>query len=268
VNAAPFEKVSEQKCGIPAIKPDTSTDIIGGKDAIPYSWPWQIHLRKGRTPWCGASLITNQWLITAGHCATSSATSYKALLSVFNKHKNDEPGELLLDISEVHQHPKYDSRKLVNDIAVMKLKNPVNFTDHISPICLPAVQGEDLPAAGTNIFITGWGNTKAPSSNDSPTLKQEFVPLMSTEKCKAVNPSNPKFDETSHFCVGYENGGKGACHGDSGGPAMIQREDGSWKQIGVTSFAQNGICASKSGTGYTKLSSFIDFIKQYVPDFN
>jgi len=261
--------VEKRQCGIPAIKPDTSTDIVGGKDAIPYSWPWQVLLRRNNIPFCGASLITNQWLITAAHCVFDSKPSaFSAVLSVFNKTRNDEPGEQISSITQFHVHPEFEPQNLVNDIALMKLSSPVNFTDHISPVCLSSIQGEELPAVGTNVFITGWGNTKVPSRDPSATLKQAVVPLMSTEVCRVRNPAYPKFDEKAHFCIGFDRGGKGACHGDSGGPAMFQTPDGSWKQIGITSFGQYGVCASPAGTGYTKVPSYVDFIKKYVHDLD
>lgn len=41
--------------------------IIGGVEAVPNSWPWQAFLTDGQTL-CGASLLNEQWLITAAHC--------------------------------------------------------------------------------------------------------------------------------------------------------------------------------------------------------
>jgi len=267
VSAVPIEQAPERKCGVPAIKPDTSTNIVGGKNAIPYSWPWQVSIRLGSSHNCGGTLITNQWVLTAAHCATTRPSAYSVVLGVFAKAKNDEPGEIISNVTEVYQHPKYSSSKLTSDIALMKLGKPIEYTDHISPLCLPT-QNEALPKAGTDVQIIGWGNTKAPSSEPSPTLKQVALPLMSTEECKARNPRNPVFDETAHLCVGLEQGGKGACHGDSGSSASVQLSDGSWHQIGIASYVQNGQCASKSGTGYTRVSSYIDFVKEHVKELN
>jgi len=249
------------KCGVPAIKPDTSTDIVGGKDSIPHSWPWQVFVTRG----CGATLITNQWVLTAAHCITNRNPEYNSVrLGVFDRTKQ-EPGQVPSKVIEVHVHPNYSSPDSwnSNDIALLKLEKPVEFTDHISPICLPTVQDE-LPPAGTNTFIIGWGNTKVPSRDASPTVKQVMVPLVAQETCKARNPI--KFSEKVEICVGFDKGGKGACHGDSGGPALIQNSDGSWTQIGVTSWVHNGECAGPTHSVYGKVSAFLDFIRQYVKD--
>jgi len=275
-------KQAQRRCGIPSIKPDTSTNVVGGKDVIPYSWPWQISLLMAGNHRCGGALITNEWVMTAAHCVDQRYPQvYKIRLGVFynsldmattpsTPNENSqvgEDGEIISKVIEIHSHPNYDPG-LTNDIALLKLANPVKVTDHISPVCLPTTQDEELPTAGTNLFSTGWGRVSAVEDERelSRTLKQVLLPLMSTEKCKERNAENPKFDEKVHLCAGFDQGGKGICHGDSGGPAVFQTEDGTWKQIGITSFVQKGTCASPSGSGYTKVSAMMDFVKQYVKD--
>jgi len=264
-NAGPLGK-EDAKCGRPAVKPDTSTEIVGGKDAIPYSWPWQVALfRPGIGQFCAGTIISPQWVVTAGHCFYGSTNPdiYKVKLGVYNKNLNDEPGEQVLEISEIHVHPKYNPSKVVYDITLLKLKTPVSFTDHISPICLPAALQEDLPDAGSNVFVTGWGDTEEGGS-DSDTLRQVAVPVQSTEKCKAAYPG--KIYEDTQFCAGLDKGGKDSCQGDSGGPVVFQNPtDGTWRQIGIVSWGFG--CAEPKYFGvYSKLSAYVDFIQQYVKD--
>jgi len=264
--ASPTLQIKRQ-CGSPAIKPDTSTNIVGGKDAIPYSWPWQVGIFRSNGPLfnCGGTLIANQWIMTAAHCVINNIPKlYKVKLGVFNNTRDDEPGETVSNVAEIYAHRGYDFEKLINDIAVVKLSSPVEYTDHISPICLPNID-EELPAADTNVFTTGWGRVNPSNWESSRTLKQVLMPLMSTEKCKA-RIGYPKFDEKLHICAGFDEGGKGICHGDSGGPGMIQNEDGTWKQIGINCYVPQATCATAAGSGYTRVSAFVDYVKQYVKD--
>jgi len=53
-------------CGV---KPPGSR-IVGGGVAQPHSWPWQLSLRRNSFHTCGASLISPQWAVTAGHCVS------------------------------------------------------------------------------------------------------------------------------------------------------------------------------------------------------
>ena len=56
------------KCGVPAIMPKMYTRIVGGIEAAPYSWPWQLSLKVNGKHTCGASLVSSDWVITAAHC--------------------------------------------------------------------------------------------------------------------------------------------------------------------------------------------------------
>ena len=38
---------------------------------------------------------------------------------------------------QVFPHPHYDNKTFSNDIALMKLSEPVTFDEYLSPICLP-----------------------------------------------------------------------------------------------------------------------------------
>lgn len=42
--------------------------IIGGQRAQDGEWPWQASIQLDGTHRCGASVISNTWLVTAAHC--------------------------------------------------------------------------------------------------------------------------------------------------------------------------------------------------------
>ena len=46
--------------------------IVGGQEATPGEWPWQVALLRGTFPFCGGSLVSNQYVITAAHCVKST----------------------------------------------------------------------------------------------------------------------------------------------------------------------------------------------------
>uniref|UniRef100_A0A3Q4FXT1 Peptidase S1 domain-containing protein n=1 Tax=Neolamprologus brichardi TaxID=32507 RepID=A0A3Q4FXT1_NEOBR len=59
--------VSGFYCGLSAYSPFNL--IVGGQDAPPGSWPWQVALSIFGSLTCGGSLITDQWVLTAAHCS-------------------------------------------------------------------------------------------------------------------------------------------------------------------------------------------------------
>lgn len=52
-------------------------------------------------------------------------------------------------------HPNYDDLTIDNDIGLLKLSTPVNFTAYIFPVCLAAAGS--VIHTGTNSWVTGWG---------------------------------------------------------------------------------------------------------------
>jgi secreted trypsin-like serine protease len=212
--------------------------------------------------------------MTAAHCVKDNPTPsrYTVKLGVFSHHKNDEPGEQIRKVVEVQIHPKYVNAlpsKLVYDIALLKLEKPVQFTDHISPVCLPTEQDEEVPAAGTAIIETGWGDTEE-GGDTSEKLQQVTDSISSFQKCKEIYGKLSKpftLDPKVHFCNGLGDDGKGSCQGDSGGPAVVQdpANDNAWKQIGIISAAV-GCARGQYGAVKSKVSAYVDFIKTHVKD--
>jgi hypothetical protein len=45
------------------------------------------------------------------------------------------------------------------DIALMKLQEPVAYSEYISPVCLPP-QGVNFGTLGSKGVVTGWGDTQ------------------------------------------------------------------------------------------------------------
>jgi hypothetical protein len=42
--------------------------IVGGDPALEGEWPWMVSLDDRSGHFCGGTLITNRWIVTASHC--------------------------------------------------------------------------------------------------------------------------------------------------------------------------------------------------------
>lgn len=69
-----------------------------------------------------------------------------------------DPNAVLIPVQGVFIHQDYNVGILINDIAVILLAYPVNFSSYIQPVCLAEKMME--VKAGTPCWVTGWGRTE------------------------------------------------------------------------------------------------------------
>lgn len=89
-----------------------------------------------------------------------SRISYKVKMG--DRSVYHENTSLVIPIQKIVVHPQFSSATVVkNDIALLKLQHPVNFTSQIHPICIPPENF--FLETGTKCWVTGWGK-KDPGS--------------------------------------------------------------------------------------------------------
>uniref|UniRef100_A0A8C2L569 Si:dkey-32n7.7 n=1 Tax=Cyprinus carpio TaxID=7962 RepID=A0A8C2L569_CYPCA len=214
----------------------TSSRIVGGQNASAGRWPWQASLLRLSRHICGGSLINKEWVLSAAHFLGRDTQEG------FN------PNEVFRYVRLIIKHPKYNFTN-DNDIALLKLRSPVTFTDYISPVCLAA--HNSVFNSGTDSWITGWGNISEGVSLPSPKVLQEVeVPVIGNRQCNCLYGVGEITDNM--ICAGLLEGGKDSCQGDSGGP-MVSRQSSVWVQSGIVSFGTG--CARPELPGvYTRVS--------------
>ncbi|XP_062239190.1 ovochymase-1 isoform X2 [Platichthys flesus] len=165
-----FNDVAGRRCFLP--EQELESRIIGGQEAWAHSWPWQVSLGFASMPACGGAIIAPQWILSAAHC--------------------------------------FQSRTKENDVALLKLQEPLVFTNSIRPI---NIWTSPLPLF-KGCTITGWGTTRenGPRVNR---LQEVNVTVMPSDVCNQYYSGRIR---SSMFCAGRSRGGVDACQGDSGGP--------------------------------------------------
>jgi len=253
------------QCGHTPIQPNVSR-IVGGHVATPGSWPWQAEMCMGSSfggscPLrCGGAIIDKNWIMSAAHCVvgyTNTPQNFHMKVGVQKYSDNNETGEVVTNITKIVVHPKYGS-PLENsyDISLLKLSQPLQWTDHIQPVCIPK-NVDDLLVDNTTMWVTGWGATSE-GGPVSKQLRQVSVPSLSMAHCQQEYPN--QVDDTM-ICAGRK--GVDSCQGDSGGPLVTKHTDGRWFQAGIVSWGYG--CAEKNHAGvYGRTSAMCDFIKSQV----
>lgn len=226
--------------------PTTVPLVIGGRVVTINEFPhmalvgWKKIQSAGYSWKCGASLISEQYLLTAGHCTYQDkdydVQSGPPQAVQLGSSYHDDPGATVVKISAVIRHPKYKQRRSYYDVALIKMAHTVRFSEVIRPACLGVP-----PSVGENIIATGWGRTEF-GGDHSKELRSVSLKVWNMAECREIwgtslkLPDGPSPD--SHLCAGDKRGGKDTCQGDSGGPAQIQ--DGCvWRVVAVTSFGRS-----------------------------
>ena len=111
------------ECGIPG----PMDRIVGGTEATPHSYPWMAALFVDDQWFCGGSLISDEWVLTAAHCA-KDASEMKVSLGAHNVREEAEEGRIELVTRDFFTHEKYSQITLHNDLALVHLPEKVNFT--------------------------------------------------------------------------------------------------------------------------------------------
>lgn len=125
------------------------------------------------------------------------------------------------------------------DFAACVLADPVTDVPITPP--LMGCDGEAKLVVGESATIVGFGQS------DDPEQPYGIKRQVTTEI------AGFSWDEVF---VGNEN--EGACYGDSGGPALVQLDDGTWRVFGVTSWGQPGCGA---GNYFSLVHNGIDWIE-------
>uniref|UniRef100_A0A8D2L3B4 Enteropeptidase n=1 Tax=Varanus komodoensis TaxID=61221 RepID=A0A8D2L3B4_VARKO len=255
-----FSFILHTDCGERLIPRKHSTKIVGGSDAQEGVWPWMVSLSFNSKPTCGASLISNEWLVSAAHCVYGrnlNPSQWKAHLGLHTQLNLSYPQTVNQEIDQIIINPHYNKRTKDSDIALMHLQFRVNYTDYIQPICLPDNSKQFLP--GTNCSIAGWGRIIHQGSVAN-ILQEAVVPLITRKKCQQ---QMPEYNITGNMlCAGYDEGGIDSCQGDSGGPLMCQESE-KWILAGVISFGYKCALPHRPGV-YVNVSRFVDWIKRII----
>uniref|UniRef100_A0A8C8AQL3 Peptidase S1 domain-containing protein n=1 Tax=Otus sunia TaxID=257818 RepID=A0A8C8AQL3_9STRI len=231
--------------------------IVGGEDAKSGKWPWQASLQMGAYGhMCGASVVSNRWLISAAHCFldSDSVRAYMGLHTI-----NEKSSRVTVrSIKRIVIHPQYDQSIADYDIALLEMETPVFFSELVQPICLPSTSR--VFVYGTVCYVTGWGAIKENSMFIS------WIYFLQEARVRIINQSvcNKLYDDliTSRMlCAGNLNGGVDACQGDSGGPLACTGKGNRWYLAGIVSWGEG--CARRNRPGvYTKVTALYDWIRQ------
>ncbi|NWX50039.1 TM11E protease, partial [Steatornis caripensis] len=230
--------------------------IVGGQRAQDGEWPWQASIQLDGTHRCGASVISNMWLVTAAHCFRGQRDPRRWTASFGILLRPPKQKKL---VRRIIVHERYGDFVLDHeyDVAVVELASAIEFTSDVHSICLP--EASHIFPENASCFVTGWGALKNDGECYSVNeLRQAEVKTISTAICNRRQVYNGAITP-GMLCAGYLDGQVDACQGDSGGPLVHANSRGIWYLVGIVSWGDE--CGKKNKPGvYTRVTYYRNWI--------
>ncbi|XP_012863707.1 ovochymase-2 [Echinops telfairi] len=266
-------------CGRSLVKPypgnyfNIFSRIVGGSQVERGSYPWQVSLKRKQKHFCGGTIVSPEWVITAAHCVANRKIA-SSLYVTAGEHdlSQTEPGEQNLTIKTIIKHPYFTIKKPMDyDIALLRMTGTFRFGQFVGPMCLPE-PGERFEA-GFICTTAGWGRLS--ENGLLPQVLQEVnLPILTPKECSAALLTLKKpISEGTFLCTGFPEGGRDACQGDSGGALMCPNKKGTWTLAGVTSWGlgcgrgwRNNMDKNDQGSPgiFTDLSKVLPWIQKHI----
>uniref|UniRef100_A0A6P4E1D8 Trypsin-1 n=1 Tax=Drosophila rhopaloa TaxID=1041015 RepID=A0A6P4E1D8_DRORH len=244
---------------------NTLYKIVGGQETRVHQYPWMAVILINDRFYCSGSLINDLYVITAAHCVEGVPPELISLRFLeHNRSHTNEDIVIQRNVSRIKVHELFNPRSFENDIAVLRLNQPVDMENQrLRPICLPILSYSfDHELA----IVTGWGSqTEGGFSSD--TLREVEVVVLSQSDCRNSTSYKPGHITDNMMCAGYvSEGGKDACWGDSGGPLQttFDEQPGQYQLAGIVSWG-TGCARPRSPGVYTRVNQYHRWLGSNTP---
>ncbi|XP_017089418.2 chymotrypsin-2-like [Drosophila bipectinata] len=242
--------------GLSQAAPSPNGRVVNGTDSSVEKYPFVISLRGSTgSHSCGGSIISKQFAMTAAHC--TAGRSAASLSIQYGVTTINATGPNVVKVKKIIQHEDYNpNNNYANDISLLLVEEPFPIDGKtVAAVKLPELSfaTPQTDAGGDGVLI-GWGLNETGGYIQN-TLQQVDLKVYSDEECTTRH--NGKTDPRYHICGGVDEGGKGQCSGDSGGPLIYNGQ-----QVGIVSWSVKPCTVAPYPGVYCKVSQYVDWIKK------
>lgn len=242
--------------------------IVGGRAASIAEFPSLafIEAREGKHGFaCSGTVVAPRVILTAAHCVEeiekgtiTPAANYAVATGV------TDPSEAqignVFHVAETHVFPGFDPGILHGDAAILILSTPTSAP----PIPMAGATDAGIYAGGAPVQLVGWGLTSAKAKEEPGGLRATEMLVQTPTSCKQKTRTfYPPYSEAAQVCLLATTRASGGCFGDSGGPAIGQRADGTPVEVGITSTGGPN-CSTRLPNVLTRVDYVSTWVSQWI----
>ncbi|KAB0378914.1 hypothetical protein FD755_010492 [Muntiacus reevesi] len=230
-------------------------------------WPWMVSVRANGTHICAGTLIASEWVLTAAHCMTQSDITFSVRVG---SPWIDQVTKTTIDTlaEEVIVHSRYRARRYwswigrANDIALLNLERPLQYSKYVWPICLP---GLDYSLKDYSLCtVTGWGAPRVDGEwPQFRTIQEKEVTILNSTECDSLYHSFSKIPSliqiiNSQMICAKDVDRQKFCYEISAEPLACPVQN-IWHLVGVVSWGP-GCKKNEAPPIYVHISSYQQWI--------
>jgi secreted trypsin-like serine protease len=242
--------------------------IVGGSPASTAQFPYLAYIEAGNKHSgfaCTGTVVAPRVVLTAGHCAENVETGtfskpgeYAVAIGVANP-KQASP-ENVFAVTETHVFPSFDPGIVHGDAAILILSRPTAAP----PLALAGAADAALYEGGASVSVAGWGLTRAQNRQAPANMRSATMTVQKDSACRRKTKGYYKdYSGTFQLCLLSPPKNKaGTCFGDSGGPAIATRPDGTQVELAVISVV-GPLCTPEAPNVLTR----VDYVSTWVSEW-
>ncbi|XP_042335604.1 coagulation factor IX-like isoform X2 [Sceloporus undulatus] len=233
---------------LPASRPKRE---VANMNSLKGQVPWQVYMYSfERRGFCGGTILNEKWVVTAAHCLEHQPHTVLA-----GEYNTDvfEHTEQLRRIVRAIPHPAYNaSNKYHQDIALLELDSPLEWSSYVTPICLADKAFTDHLLEHGSGTVSGWWklvDQRRPAN---------ILQVLQVDQASCLNSTGHTV-APDIFCGKSHAAATKVHQGDGGGPYFTEIE-GTWFLTAVTTCGEP--CAGQDKFSiFTRVGDHIQWIK-------